>query len=67
MNQCIKEKRKAKRFMLGCAALIVLLGAAVVSNMTYEDEVSYEEHRQAMEALWVETNGEYGWPPSEVR
>jgi hypothetical protein len=63
MNQCIKTDRKAKRFMFGCAALIVLLGAAVVSNMTYEDEVSYDEHRAQMEQLWKDSNGEYGWPP----
>jgi len=42
---------------------LVVVGVIVVSNMTYEDEVSYDEHRQTMEALWVETNGEYGWPP----
>jgi hypothetical protein len=31
--------------------------------MTYEDEVSYDEHRAQMEQLWKDSNGEYGWPP----
>jgi hypothetical protein len=30
--------------------------------MTYEDEVSYDEHRAQMEQLWKDSNGEYGWP-----
>jgi hypothetical protein len=63
MNRFIKEKRKAKRFAIGGAALCVLLGLVSVSNMTYEDEVSYDEHRAAMEQLWKDSNGEYGWPP----
>ena len=31
---------------------LVVVGVIVVSNMTYEDEVSYDEHRAAMEQLW---------------
>ena len=54
--------RYTKRFMLGCAALAVLFLIVTVSNMTYDDEVSYDEYRAQMEQLWVETNGEYGWP-----
>jgi hypothetical protein len=42
---------------------LVVVGVIVVSNMTYEDEVSYDEHRAAMEQLWKDSNGEYGWPP----
>jgi hypothetical protein len=54
---------KTQRFMFGCVVLCVLLGVAVVSNMTYEDEVAYDEHRAQMEQLWKDSNGEYGWPP----
>jgi hypothetical protein len=43
--------------------LSVLSLAITVSNMTYEDEVSYDEHRAQMEQLWKDSNGEYGWPP----
>jgi hypothetical protein len=65
MNRCIKTNpsvRKARRFMFGCAALTVLLGVIAVGNMTYDDEVGYEEHRQAMEQLWEDSEGQYGWP-----
>ena len=55
--------RFTKRFCIGCIALIVLFAIFTVSNMTYEDEVSYDEHRAAMEQLWKDSNGEYGWPP----
>ena len=55
--------RFTKRFCIGCIVLSVLSLAITVSNMTYEDEVSYDEHRQAMEQLWKDSNGEYGWPP----
>lgn len=53
---------KPQRFMLGCAALTVLLGVIAVGNMTYDDEVSYDEYRAQMEQLWEDTGGEYGWP-----
>ena len=55
--------RFTKRFCIGCIVLSVLSLAITVSNMTYEDEVSYDEHRAAMEQLWKDSNGEYGWPP----
>jgi hypothetical protein len=42
---------------------LVVVGVIVVSNMTYEDEVAYDEHRAQMEQLWKDSNGEYGWPP----
>ncbi len=56
--------RFTKRFCIGCIVLSVLSLAITVSNMTYEDEVSYDEHRAQMEQLWKDSNGEYGWPPS---
>ena len=55
--------RFTKRFCIGCIVLSVLSLAITVSNMTYEDEVSYDEHRAQMEQLWKDSNGEYGWPP----
>ena len=51
------------RFTKGCIALIVLFAIVTVSNMTYEDEVSYDQHRAQMEQLYKDSNGEYGWPP----
>ncbi len=54
--------RFTKRFCIGCIVLSVLSLAITVSNMTYEDEVSYDEHRAQMEQLWKDSNGEYGWP-----
>jgi hypothetical protein len=42
----------------------VLFAIVTTSNMTYKDEVSYDEHRAQMEQLWKDSNGEYGWPPS---
>jgi methionine synthase I (cobalamin-dependent) len=62
MNRCIKEKRKAKRFILGCVGLTALFAVIAVSNMTYEDEVAYEEYRAQMEQLWEDSDGQYGWP-----